>query len=87
MDYILREIVKNSPDTHISDELLQVADYMEKLEQRLAYVEEELDELDKELFIFASDVIYFKNDKMPDWLIDKAKAIYYRPRLGKGEGE
>lgn len=58
---------------------------LEEVEQRLAYVEEELDELDKELFIFASDVIYFKNDKMPDWLIDKAKAIYYRPRLGKGE--
>lgn len=58
---------------------------LEEVEQRLAYVEEELDELDKELFILASDVIYFENEKIPNWLIDKAKAIYYRPRLGKGE--
>lgn len=40
MDYILREIVKNSPDTHIS-ELLQVADFMEALQQRLAEAEAE----------------------------------------------
>lgn len=85
MDYILREIVKNSPDTHISDELLQVADYMEELQRRLADAEEELEVLDRELFIFAHDVMCFENDKMPDWVFEKAKAIYGRLCLGKGE--
>lgn len=59
--------------------------HIAELEQRLMAVEEELDELDKELFIFASDVIYSENEKIPNWLVDKARAIYYRPRLGKGE--
>lgn len=157
MDYILREIVKNNPDTHISDELLQVADYMEELqrrladaeernteleikesmydehidavkecltlnkrlaeaekkiseweaapdwikagdgtlhgaidywqeraskaEQRLVDLEEELETLDREMFVLVSDVLFSKNEKTPNWLVDKAKAIYCRPRL------
>jgi hypothetical protein len=58
---------------------------LEEAEQRIADVEEELDELDKELFIFAHDVMCFENDKMPDWVFEKAKAIYGRLCLGKGE--
>ena len=58
---------------------------LEEAEQRIADVEEELEVLDREIFVFASDVLYSKNAKNTDWLFDNAKAIYCRPRLGKGE--
>lgn len=54
-------------------------------EQQLSEAEAKNIELEKELFILASDVIYSENDEMPNWLVDKARAIYYRPRLGKVE--
>lgn len=63
----------------------EVAGLLNSLEQRLADVEEELEVLDREIFVFASDVLYSKNAKNTDWLFDNAKAIYCRPRLGKGE--
>ena len=86
MDYILREIVKNSPDTHISDELLQVADYMEELQQRLAAAEAKNTELEKELFVLSSDVIYFENQTIPYEIVRKAKRVYDELCESGGEG-
>lgn len=39
MDYILREIVKNTDDIGFNDDLLRAADYIVELEQRLAAAE------------------------------------------------
>lgn len=57
-------------------------------EKALRWVCDVYIELEQELFIFASDVIYFENNKMPDWLVDKARTIYYRPlRETGGKGK
>lgn len=61
---------------------------LEYYQNRLAAAEAKNKELEQELFIFASDVIYFENNKMPDWIVDKARTIYYRPlRETGGKGE
>ena len=41
-------------------------------------LEQRITELEKELFMLASDVIYYEFDNVPDNVIDKAKAIYDR---------
>lgn len=86
MDYILREIVKNTQDVGFNDDLLRAADYIVELEQRLAAAEAKNTELEKELFILASDVS-FCGFGINAGLLDKAKRIYTRLLKGFGESE
>lgn len=48
----------------------------ELFEARIAELEDLLLEARKELFILASDVIYFENQVMPDSIVSKSKQIY-----------
>lgn len=46
MDFILREIANNTLDTGFNDQLLEAADYINSLEQRLAAANARIDELE-----------------------------------------
>lgn len=48
----------------------------ERFEARIADLEDLLLETRKELFILASDVIYFENQVIPDSIVSKSKQIY-----------
>lgn len=48
MDFILREIANNTLDTGFNDQLLEAADYINSLEQRLAAAESRTCELQED---------------------------------------
>lgn len=52
MDYILREIVKNTQDVGFNDDLLRAADYIVELEQRLAKANARIAELKIKEFMY-----------------------------------
>lgn len=58
---------------------------IERLEQRLAAAEAKNTELEKELFVLSSDVIYFENQTMPYEIVRKAKRVYDELRRSEGE--
>lgn len=59
------------------DDIIRLYQLIEsRLKQRIAEAEAKNTELEKELFILASDVIYFENQTMPYEIVRKAKRIY-----------
>lgn len=54
-------------------------------EQRLAAAEAKNTELEKELFVLSSDVIYFENQTLPYEIVRKAKRVYDELRRSEGE--
>lgn len=59
------------------DETIRLHQLIEsRLKQRIAEAEKKNTELEKELFILASDVIYFENQTLPYEIVRKAKRIY-----------
>lgn len=63
----------------------EVAGLLNSLEQRLAAAEAKNTELEKELFVLSSDVIYFENQTLPYEIVRKAKRVYDELRRSEGE--
>lgn len=58
---------------------------LEYYQKRLAAAEAKNTELEKELFVLSSDVIYFENQTLPYEIVRKAKRVYDELRRSEGE--
>lgn len=95
MSEILHGVLNMPPELWCNDEVsilqryscyLDASRSIEELEQRLAAAEAKNTELEKELFVISSDVIYCGCGHLSAGLQEKAKRIYGKLRESGGEG-